>query len=59
MERCEPRIEDIVKMQKRSRIWSSGQGFLMGGCEPNIEVIVKMPKRRWVGSGVGREEGDP
>ena len=32
--RCEPRIEVIVKMQK-SR----------GGCEPTIEFFVKMPKK--------------
>ena len=34
--RCEPRIEVIVKMPK------IGVESPVGGCEPRIEVIVKM-----------------
>ena len=41
---CEPRIEVIVKMRKKSgvRSWEGGQG----GCEPRIEVIVEMQKKK-------------
>ena len=47
---CEPRIEVIVKMQKkvgRRGLWGGGggRGRVGGGCEPRIEDIVKMQKK--------------
>ena len=40
---CEPRIELIVKMQKKSREGGGQSGWGgQGGCKPRIEVIVKM-----------------
>ena len=38
----EPRIEDVVKMQKQLSGW--GRVGWVGGCESRIEVIVKIPK---------------
>ena len=50
--RCEPRIEVIVKMHKKSG-WGRGQG----GCEPRIEVIMKCKKTKSGGwSGAGSDE---
>ena len=42
--RCEPRIEVIVKMQQSRR-----------GCEPTIEFIVKMQKKKVSGDQGGCE----
>ena len=64
---CEPRIEVIVKIQKKSGeggrsggvcVWGGGGGG-QGGCEPRIEVIVKMQKKvgRGVRSGGGQSGG--
>ena len=50
---CEPRIEVIVKMQKKSEEVGSGR-VRAGGrvrCEPRIEVIVKMQKKSEEGGG--------
>ena len=41
---CEPRIEVIVKLPKKSWGGGSGRGSGQGGSEPRIEVIVKMQK---------------
>ena len=52
---CEPRIEVIVKMQKKSGrgwVWGGGGGG-QGGYEPRIEVIVKMQEKTGGGSGWG------
>ena len=40
---CQPRIEVIVKMPKKSGVRSGGVGLSrVGGCDPRIEVIVKI-----------------
>ena len=54
--RCEPRIEVIVKMQRKGPVGEGGG--VQGGCEPRIEVIVKMKKKLgWGGGGGGPVEG--
>ena len=43
---CEPRIEVILKMQKKLGVGVRlGAGASLGGCEPTIEVIAKMQKK--------------
>ena len=51
---CEPRIEEIVKLQKKVGVWLGGGGWLVAGlgqrvgvwrCEPRIEGIVKCTLR--------------
>ena len=57
---CGPRIEVILKLQKKRYSGGSGrgEGVQVGGCDPRIKVIVKMQKKSREepvegGSGVG------
>ena len=57
---CQPRIEVILKMQKKKFGGGRGdpvRGRSEGGCEPRIEVILKMKKVVGAGSGGGGSGG--
>ena len=51
---CEPRIDVIVKLKKKSGVGSGGDLVGIGGYEPRIGIIVKLLNKSW---GSGRVRG--